>query len=89
MRRSFFLILTFIAAMFSTQAFAQIVNPVKWSIDLNMTDDTHGQIVMKATIQDGWHMYSNEVDPSVGPTPLSLTFSTLLLELLVVVLFGI
>ena len=77
MRRSFFLILTFITAMFSTQAFAQIVNPVKWSIDLNMTDDTHGQIVMKATIQDGWHMYSNEVDPSVGPTPLSLTFSTL------------
>ena len=76
MRNFILLIITLVASIFSN-ASAQMITPVKWNIDLNMTGDKTGQIVMKASILNGWHMYSNEVDPSAGPTPLSITFSTL------------
>ncbi|MDE5844673.1 MAG: thioredoxin family protein [Muribaculaceae bacterium] len=76
MRKFTLLIITLVASIFSN-ASAQLIIPVKWDIDLNMTGDKTGQIVMKASILNGWHMYSNEVDPSAGPTPLSITFTTL------------
>ena len=55
----------------------QIVNPVHWSTDLKMTDDNHGTIIMTATIDSGWHMYSLEVDPDVGPQPLAIEWPTI------------
>lgn len=76
MKRSIYLFLLAIVASFSC-ATAQIVNPVTWDVTLEMADNTHGAIVMTADIQNGWHMYSNDVDPSVGPTPLSVTFNKL------------
>ncbi len=60
-----------------TNLSAQILTPVKWSTSIEMTDDANGVIVMKATIDHGWHVYSNDLDPSVGPSPLSVTFDKL------------
>lgn len=56
---------------------AQIMTPVRWSAKINMTDDSHGEILLTASIGNGWHMYSNEVDPGIGPQPLEITFPTL------------
>lgn len=75
MRHFLLLFITIVASVFSSEA--QMVTPVEWNIDLKKTGDKTGQIVMTASILDGWHMYSYDVDPSVGPTPLSITFSTL------------
>ncbi len=58
-------------------AVAQIMTPVRWSAKVDMTDDSHGEISLTASISNGWHMYSHEVDPDVGPQPLEITFPTL------------
>ena len=49
---------------------AQIMTPVKWSSKLEMTGDAEGQVVLTASISGGWHMYSSDVDPDVGPQRL-------------------
>lgn len=72
------------ALLFLTQLFicfgisvAQIMTPVRWSAKIDMTDDSHGEISLTASIGNGWHMYSHEVDPDIGPQPLEITFPTL------------
>ncbi len=76
MTRFIYLIVTvFIASLGYVEA--QIVNPVKWSVALDMADDTHGAVVMTAKIDAGWHVYSNDVDPDVGPNPLEIDWTKL------------
>lgn len=58
-------------------AMAQIMTPVKWSQKIVMKGDDKGEVVFTATIAPGWHMYSNDVDPNIGPSPLSISFPTL------------
>ncbi|MDE7145317.1 MAG: protein-disulfide reductase DsbD N-terminal domain-containing protein, partial [Duncaniella sp.] len=70
------LLLTFIILCIGVST-AQIMTPVRWSAKLNMTDDTHGEVLLTASIGNGWHMYSHEVDPGIGPQPLEVTFPTL------------
>ena len=60
----------------SALAQAQIINPVKWTNSLKMTDATNGVITFTANIKSGWHMYSND-SPSDGPVPLSIKWKTL------------
>lgn len=55
---------------------AQMFNPVSWSSALEMTGDDTGVLKFKAKIGSRWHMYSMDVDPDVGPTPLSVNFTT-------------
>lgn len=76
MTRLIYLIVAFLVASFSCIE-AQIVTPVKWSVALDMTDDTHGAVVMTAKIDAGWHVYSNDVDPDVGPNPLQIDWDKL------------
>jgi len=48
-------------------------NPVRWTV--KSVEDAAARRVaveMTASIENGWHMYSNLVDPNVGPTPLSV-----------------
>lgn len=70
------LLLTFIILCIGVST-AQIMTPVRWSAKMNMTDDTHGEVLLTASIGNGWHMYSHEVDPGIGPQPLEVTFPTL------------
>lgn len=56
---------------------AQIYDPVSWRTSLKMDDETHGTVVMMGRIQQGWHVYGMNISPNLGPTPLSVTFSTL------------
>ena len=55
---------------------AQIVSPVKWKIDLEKMGDSIGYIVLKATIEDGWHLYSNDL-PEGGPIPTTVEWKNL------------
>jgi thiol:disulfide interchange protein DsbD len=55
-------------------AFAQIEAPVKWSYAAKRISSTEAVVFLKATIQDGWHIYSMNVKDG-GPIKTSFTFS--------------
>lgn len=64
-------ILFFICLSFFGKLAAQDV--VKWTVVYNNELE---QIEIKATISDGWHLYSQFVDNSVGPVPTTFTFQS-------------
>ncbi|WP_431844509.1 protein-disulfide reductase DsbD N-terminal domain-containing protein [Pedobacter immunditicola] len=67
---------TLILAFFfiSFGAFAQIENPVTWSYGQKKISKTEAIIYLKATIEDGWHIYSQNIKPG-GPIKTSFTFA--------------
>ena len=58
----------------ATGAFAQILNPVKWQFGAKKINETEAVVFMKATMDQGWHIYSQHVDEG-GPIPTSFTFN--------------
>ena len=67
-------ILVLITLMVTTfGAFAQIETPVKWSYAAKKISSTEAVVFLKATIQDGWHIYSLNVKDG-GPIKTSFTF---------------
>ena len=75
LRRTLAVFTALLAITFAVSA--QIMTPVKWKSEMSMTGDNKGKIVMTATIDGGWHMYSNDFDPDAGPQPLEITFPKL------------
>lgn len=57
----------------STAGFAQILEPVKWSTAVKKVSDTEYELVAIASIDDNWHLYSQNV-PEGGPIPTLFTF---------------
>lgn len=66
------IVLIFALAL-SSFAFSQIHNPVTWETSVNKISESEAELVATATIQDGWHLYSQTV-PENGPIPTSFTF---------------
>jgi hypothetical protein len=62
------------ALMLSLGAFAQIENPVKWAYAAKRTSATEATVYIKATIEDGWHVYSQYIEEG-GPIKTSFSFS--------------
>ncbi len=52
---------------------AQILDPVKWTTSVEKISDTEYVLVSKATIEKGWHLYSQNV-PEDGPIPTTFTY---------------
>ncbi len=67
------LILVLFAFFALANGYAQIKKPVKWTAKTEKISDTEFNLVMNATIEDGWHMYS-QFTPDNGPLPIVLTF---------------
>ena len=63
-----------IGLMFSLTASSQILKPVKWSYVAKKTSATEAVLYIKADIQDGWHIYSQNMEEG-GPVKTSFTFS--------------
>ena len=55
-------------------AFAQIDKPVKWSYAAKRLKNNEAVIFLRATIQDSWHIYSQNVKDG-GPIKTSFTFT--------------
>jgi DsbC/DsbD-like thiol-disulfide interchange protein len=62
------------ALMISAGVFAQIERPVKWSYAAKKISKTEAVLFLRATIQSGWHIYSQNVKDG-GPIKTSFTFS--------------
>ncbi len=52
---------------------AQIYEPITWQFSHKTISDTKGEILIKAIIDDGWHLYSMDL-PEGGPKPTNIVF---------------
>ncbi len=71
MRKIFLYLLFATISVASLQS--QILDPVKWSTSIKKISETEYDLVSKAFIDEGWHMYS-QVVPDNGPLPTLFTF---------------
>ena len=66
--------LVFLLALISfTIGNSQIFEPVKWSTSVEKISDTKYKLIAKASIDSGWHLYSQNV-PEDGPIPTTFTY---------------
>ena len=59
--------------VFTATLKAQIHEPVKWKTSVEKVSDSVFDLVVKANIDEGWHLYSQNV-PDGGPIPTSFSF---------------
>ena len=52
---------------------SNILEPVKWSSNIEKTGEREFSLIFKATIDEGWTLYSQDSDPE-GPIPTTLVF---------------
>ncbi len=67
---------TFLLAigLFYAQANAQIFTPVKWSADYQDLGNNEYLLTFKASIDEGWVVYSQYLSSDEGPIPTSFTY---------------
>jgi thiol:disulfide interchange protein DsbD len=71
MKKSFILVLT--VFLIAGHSFSQPLNPVKWTFDTQIVSDNKIDLVFKASIDKGWHMYGLNM-PDGGPYPVSFNY---------------
>lgn len=69
--RHFFYILT-LALLVPVGAWAQMEEPVAWHYRLEQTSDSTADVVVAATIANGWHLYSQYQNGMALPTTIAL-----------------
>ncbi len=60
--------------LISTSATAQIFEPVKWSYKAERTTSGEATLILTATIEKGWHLYSQNIADG-GPIKTTFTFT--------------
>ena len=65
-------LMTFLAPLYF---FGQVMNPVKWEAKYNELPNGESEIIVTATIEKGWHTYSQNISPDAGPVPTTVNFS--------------
>ena len=69
------LLLTLLLSLaFTAATFAQIHNPVKWKMESKQVSADEFDLIYKATIEDGWTVYSQYLESDDGPVATSFTF---------------
>lgn len=63
-----------VALFLTVAAFAQIDEPVKWSYAAKKISATEAIVLVKATIEPGWHIYSQHIKEG-GPIATTFTFT--------------
>ncbi|WP_460218147.1 protein-disulfide reductase DsbD family protein [Psychroserpens sp. MEBiC05023] len=59
--------------VFSISAKAQVFEPVKWETSVEKISDTEYDLISIATVDGGWHLYSQNV-PDDGPIPTTFLY---------------
>jgi len=65
-------LLILLTLMWTAVAFSQMENPVKWKTHVEKVNDSTYNLVMKASIEKGWHMYSQHTAEG-GSLPIEIT----------------
>ncbi|PCI08573.1 MAG: thiol:disulfide interchange protein [Flavobacteriaceae bacterium] len=64
----------FLVFLFAVNLNAQILDPVTFTTSVEKISDTDYNLVVTATIESGWHLYSQDV-PEDGPIATAFTFT--------------
>jgi len=57
-------------------SFGQIYEPIKWKHELKITGEGTANVIINATIDEGWHLYGLNL-PKNGPRATSIVFESL------------
>lgn len=68
------LTLVIVASLVSSSLFAQILTPVRWSYAAKKISKTEAVLLIKATIDNGWHIYSTQQKDG-GPVKTVINFT--------------
>jgi thiol:disulfide interchange protein DsbD len=60
--------------LIANTAYAQILKPVKWSFSVNRINDCEAELIFKAKIDKGFHVYSQFLDGNDGPVATTFNF---------------
>ncbi len=71
MKKILFLFAIFFSITFN--GISQVLEPVKWSWESKKTGDATYELIFRATIENTWHLYSQDVPPG-GPEKTSFYF---------------
>lgn len=69
--KKFLFVFAFI--VFTALGYSQSSDPVKWATSVEKISDTEYDLVTKATIESGWHLYSQVISEG-GPTATSFIY---------------
>lgn len=70
-RKLLLLVAIFASALFAS---AQMANPIRWTTDFKHISSTTGELIMKAEVDNGWHLYGTRL-PDGGPRPTSIDYT--------------
>lgn len=73
-KSSIALILLFFITFLTTNLYCQILKPIKWNFSVNRINDDEADLILKASIEKKWHLYSQFI-PANGPIPTSFKFA--------------
>lgn len=73
MRNNLLLILLFLFS--ASTSFAQVLEPVKWTSKSKQVGENQFELTFSAKIQEGWYLYSQELDEG-GPIPTTFDFES-------------
>jgi len=71
MKKLLYILILFLG--FTTSINAQIFEPVKWKTTVEKISESEFDLVVIATIDEGWHLYSQSI-PEDGPIPTTFSF---------------
>lgn len=77
--KKLFIVFSFLLTISFSSIAQEDIDPVKWSVELINEHSDSTQIVAHASIEDGWHVYSQVIsdDPeAMGPMPLEFITET-------------
>lgn len=74
MKRLSLTLAMFFAMMLPVVSYAQIYEPVKWSFSSESLGNNEYNVIFKAEIEAGWHVYSQNI-PDGGPIPTAFYFN--------------
>ena len=63
------LILTAILTLMVGAADSQVLKPVKWQISFKKASEGVYDIICKATVESGWHLYDTKLPEKQAPVP--------------------
>ena len=59
-----------------TQISAQNLKPAKWQTAIEKVSDTEYEISLTATLQNGWHIYAQNLKEVIGPVATQINIET-------------
>jgi len=70
------IIISLVATFITLATFAQIYEPIKWTVKQKITGENTAEIQIRASIDEGWHLYGLNI-PKDGPRATSIVFETM------------